>query len=119
MLECRVAQPRSPPSGISPAICTTGCFHLNLEDLPNSPSLFFAVHFTHRHKPGVEVAMTCMRCQGLLVEIPPLFWVAPGWEMPTEELQMPAWQCLNCGDYVDAVILAHRNSPLLTVGELA
>src|SRR5437870_9181696 len=85
----------------------------------SGPILRFTLPLSAQARPGVEVAMTCMRCQGLLVEIPPLFWVAPGWEMPTEELQMPAWQCLNCGDYVDAVILAHRNSPLLTVGELA
>ncbi len=63
--------------------------------------------------------MTCMRCQGLLVEIPSLFWVAPDWEAPpAKELQMPAWQCLNCGDYVDAVILARRALPSLTVGQL-
>ena len=63
--------------------------------------------------------MTCMRCQGLLVEIPSLFWVAPDWEAPpAKELQMPAWQCLNCGDYVDAVILAHRASLLPPVGRL-
>jgi hypothetical protein len=53
-----------------------------------------------------------------LVEIMPLFWISPDWETPVEELQLPAWQCLNCGDYVDAVILAHRASPPLTVGEL-
>ncbi len=63
--------------------------------------------------------MTCMRCQGLLVEIPSLYWVCPDWEPPpAEELQRPAWQCVNCGDYIDAVILAHRATPSLTAGEL-
>lgn len=55
--------------------------------------------------------MNCMRCQGLLVEMPPLFWIAPDWETPAEELQSSAWQCLNCGNYIDAVILANRRSP--------
>jgi hypothetical protein len=63
--------------------------------------------------------MTCTRCQGLLVEIPSLFWVCPDLEAPpAKELQLPAWQCVNCGDYIDSVILAHRASPSLTVGEL-
>jgi len=53
------------------------------------------------------------------VEIPSLFWVCPDWEPPpAKELQRPAWQCVNCGDYIDAVILAHRATPSLTAGEL-
>src|SRR5438445_13158966 len=81
--------------------------------------LRFPLPLSAQARAGVEVAMTCMRCQGLLVEIPSLFWVCPDWEPhPAEELQRPAWQCVNCGDYIDAVILAYRASPSLTAGEL-
>jgi hypothetical protein len=63
--------------------------------------------------------MTCKRCQGLLVEVPPLFWMAPDCVLlPEKDLQMPAWQCLNCGDYIDAVILANRNAPVPLSEEL-
>lgn len=45
--------------------------------------------------------MTCRRCQGLMVEIPPLLWSSADFEpVRPEEREMAAWQCLNCGDEV-------------------
>jgi hypothetical protein len=38
--------------------------------------------------------------------------------LPEKDLQMPAWQCVNCGDYIDAVILANRNAPVPLPEEL-
>lgn len=55
--------------------------------------------------------MTCRRCHGLMVEIMPLVWSSADFEpVGPEEREMDAWQCLNCGNYVDAVILAHRTA---------
>lgn len=56
--------------------------------------------------------MTCMRCHGLLVRILPLVWSSRDYHPSLEDrVDMQAWQCVNCGDYVDAVILAHRTAP--------
>ena len=59
--------------------------------------------------------MTCTRCHGLLVEIPPLVWLSGDDYRPTQSDRYggEAWQCLNCGNYVDGVILANRLSPPL------
>ncbi len=59
--------------------------------------------------------MTCTRCHGLLVEIPPLVWLSGDDYQPTQSDRYggEAWQCLNCGNYVDGVILANRLSPPL------
>lgn len=56
--------------------------------------------------------MSCARCQGLLVSIPPLFLSSTNLYMPSLEdrIESDAWQCVNCGDYVDAIILANRGS---------
>jgi hypothetical protein len=63
--------------------------------------------------------MNCMRCEGLMVEVLPLFWISPDCQLlPEKELQMPAWQCMNCGDYIDAVILANRCAPVPLPEEL-
>ncbi len=57
--------------------------------------------------------MTCARCHGLLVEIPSLMWLSSNDYQPTQSDQCEgeAWQCLNCGNYIDGVILANRLSP--------
>ena len=57
--------------------------------------------------------MTCARCHGLLVEIPPLMWLSSDDYHPTQSDRCggEAWQCLNCGNYVDGVILANRLAP--------
>jgi hypothetical protein len=57
--------------------------------------------------------MTCARCDGLLVEIPPLVLLCSNDYQFTQsdEVEGEAWQCLNCGSYIDAVILANRRSP--------
>src|SRR5437879_6670751 len=62
-----------------------------------------------------EAAMTCTRCHGLLVEIPPLVWSSGDDYHATQSDRYggEAWQCLNCGNYVDGVILANRLSPPL------
>ena len=54
--------------------------------------------------------MTCARCQGLLVNIPSLVWLSSEDYQPTQSdrCEGEAWQCLNCGNYIDAVILANR-----------
>ncbi len=59
--------------------------------------------------------MTCARCHGLLVEIPPLMWLSSDDYHPTQSdrCEGEAWQCLNCGNYIDGVILANRLSPPL------
>ena len=60
-----------------------------------------------------EAAMTCTRCHGLLVEIPPLVWSSGDDYHATQSDRCggEAWQCLNCGNYVDGVILANRLFP--------
>ena len=57
--------------------------------------------------------MTCTRCYGLLVEVPSLVWLSSNDYHPTQSDQCEgeAWQCLNCGNYIDAVILANRHLP--------
>ena len=57
--------------------------------------------------------MTCARCHGLLMEIPSLMWLSSNDYQPTQSDQCEdeAWQCLNCGNYIDGVILANRLSP--------
>ena len=57
--------------------------------------------------------MTCTRCHGLLVEVPSLVWLSSDDYRPTQSdhCEGEAWQCLNCGNYIDAVILANRLSP--------
>jgi hypothetical protein len=57
--------------------------------------------------------LTCARCHGLLVEIPPLMWLSGEDYRPTQSdhCEGEAWQCLNCGNYIDGVILANRLSP--------
>ena len=57
--------------------------------------------------------MTCARCHGLLFEIPPLMWLCSADYRPTQSdrCEGEAWQCLNCGNYIDGVILANRLSP--------
>jgi len=56
--------------------------------------------------------LTCARCHGLLVEVPPLVWLSSDDYLPTQSDRCDgeAWQCLNCGNYVDGVILANRQS---------
>ena len=56
--------------------------------------------------------MTCTRCHGLLVNIPSLVWLSSEDYQPTQSdrCEGEAWQCLNCGNYIDAVILANRCS---------
>jgi hypothetical protein len=56
--------------------------------------------------------MSCVRCQGLLVSVPPLFLSSTNSYLPSlaDKIESDAWQCVNCGDYVDAVILANRGS---------
>jgi hypothetical protein len=56
--------------------------------------------------------MTCMRCHGLLLETLPLTWSSSDSPpSPEDGLVIPAWQCVNCGDCIDAVILANRMAP--------
>jgi hypothetical protein len=57
--------------------------------------------------------MTCARCDGLLVDIPPFRFLCSNDYQPTQSDQCEgeAWQCLNCGNYIDAVIVANRLSP--------
>ena len=57
--------------------------------------------------------MTCTRCYGLLVEVPSLVWLSSNDYHPTQSdhCEGEAWQCLNCGNYIDAVILVNRQSP--------
>jgi hypothetical protein len=57
--------------------------------------------------------VTCARCDGLLVNIPPLVLLCSNDYQFTQsdEVEGEAWQCLNCGNYIDAVILANRQSP--------
>ena len=57
--------------------------------------------------------MTCTRCDGLLVEVPSLVWLSSNDYQPTQadHCEGETWQCLNCGNYIDAVILANRLSP--------
>ena len=54
--------------------------------------------------------MSCMRCHGLLVSVPSLFLLSTSLYEPSisDGLEGDAWQCVNCGEYVDAVILANR-----------
>ena len=51
--------------------------------------------------------------QGLVVNIPPLVLLCSNDYQFTQsdEVEGEAWQCLNCGNYIDAVILANRRSP--------
>jgi hypothetical protein len=57
--------------------------------------------------------MTCLRCHGLLMEIPPLVWSSREYQpSPEDGLDVEAWQCVNCGNYIDAVILANRAASL-------
>ena len=56
--------------------------------------------------------MSCTRCQGFLVPVPPLFLSSSSPYQPSivDKLEFDAWQCVNCGEYVDAVILANRGA---------
>ena len=56
--------------------------------------------------------MSCLRCQGLLVSVPPLFLSSTNLYEPSlvDKIESEAWQCVNCGEYVDSVILANRGS---------
>lgn len=56
--------------------------------------------------------MECARCQGFLVPVPSLFLLSTSLYEPSisDGLDGDAWQCVNCGEYVDAVILANRGS---------
>ena len=56
--------------------------------------------------------VTCARCDGLVVNIPPLLLLCSNDYQFTQsdEVEGEAWQCLNCGNYIDAVILANRQS---------
>lgn len=56
--------------------------------------------------------MKCARCQGFLVSVPSLFLLSTSLYEPSisDGLDGDAWQCVNCGEYVDAVILANRGS---------
>lgn len=57
--------------------------------------------------------MTCTRCDGLLMATLPLFWLASDYQpSPGEDLDVQGWSCMNCGNYLDAVILAHRSAPV-------
>ena len=65
--------------------------------------------------------MTCVRCQGLLVWIPPLYLLSTDSYSPSgsDQLEGGAWQCVNCGEYVDEVILANRASRPSTAAVLS
>jgi hypothetical protein len=54
--------------------------------------------------------LICARCNGFLMEIPPLVWLSCDDYRPTQSDRWggAAWECLNCGNYIDAVILANR-----------
>ena len=47
------------------------------------------------------------------MEIPPLMWLSSDDYQPTQSdrCEGEAWQCLNCGNYIDGVILANRLAP--------
>jgi hypothetical protein len=70
----------------------------------------------HASRQGIKGRwrLICARCDGLLMEIPPLVWLSSDDYRPTQSdrCEGEAWQCLNCGNYVDGVILANRQSPL-------
>ena len=61
--------------------------------------------------------MRCMRCEGLVVSVPSLFLLSTSLYEPSisDGLEGDAWQCVNCGEYVDAVILSNRNLQLTGV----
>ena len=60
-----------------------------------------------------EDPMTCPRCHGLLMAILPLVWSSREYQpSPEDRLDVEAWQCVNCGNYIDAVILANRTARL-------
>jgi hypothetical protein len=56
--------------------------------------------------------MRCARCQGLLISVPSLVLLSTSSYEPSisDDLDGDAWQCVNCGEYVDAVILANRGA---------
>jgi hypothetical protein len=56
--------------------------------------------------------MNCTRCQGFLVPVPPLFLSSDNSYMPSlaDRIESDAWQCVNCGNYEDAIIHANRGT---------
>ena len=55
--------------------------------------------------------MTCPRCDGLLLATLPLVWSSSNYQpSPGDEPDLQAWGCMNCGNYLDAVILTHRSA---------
>ena len=58
-----------------------------------------------------EAPMTCPRCDGLLLATLPLVWSSSNYQpSPGDEPDLQAWGCMNCGNYLDAVILTHRSA---------
>ena len=83
----------------------------------------FVLHCVARCKDKTRqkgVFMPCRRCKGLLVAIPPLAWESGEYQPSQDDtLGFPAWKCVNCGYYEDALILANRMaaSPFVEVSE--
>lgn len=65
-----------------------------------------------------DIVISCRRCHGLLVPIPPLFWSSISNYQPSvaDDLQDEAWKCLNCGECVDAIILSNRKTTPQPIG---
>lgn len=65
--------------------------------------------------------MTCMRCQGIMIGVAPLYLLSTDAYSPSgsDQLEGEAWQCVNCGEYVDEVILANRASRLSTTAVMS
>lgn len=55
--------------------------------------------------------MTCARCQGIMMGVPSLYLLSTDSYSPSgsDQLEGGAWQCVNCGEYIDEVILANRS----------
>jgi len=65
--------------------------------------------------------MTCVRCGGIMIGVPPLYLLSTDSYSPSgsDQLEGEAWQCVNCGEYVDEVILANRASRPLTAAVMS
>ena len=65
--------------------------------------------------------MTCVRCQGFMIGVPPLYLLSSDSYSPSgsDQLEGEAWQCVNCGEYVDEVILDNRASRPSTAAVMA
>jgi len=65
--------------------------------------------------------MTCVRCQGIMIGVAPLYLLSTDSYHPSgsDLLEGEAWQCVNCGEYVDEVILDNRASRPSTAAVMA